>query len=808
MSSSSISTPAGVGPGAPDPGPEPPRGPARRWGRAAVAVAAGLAAWLTLLDFRLVNPLPRGVDDSWAQALGYCYKHRLQAGADYLFTYGPFGYFLHRAYDPDLYWQKLGWELAVKLAFTLTLLQLLAAYPSWIARMVAYSALLLSARLILGIQDLHYTFFLLAQGVLLVRSRGRPFGPVRLAGVALLALLALTKFTLSLLSLSTLVVVAGTEVMAGRRLKALQPLLAFAGLFVLGWWALGQSPANIPRYVYGSMQISAGYAEAMALPGERAEVLIALRVLLLLAAGAAIRRPADWRLPGTAGAAVLIGLGLFLEWKHGFVRQDQHAFGFFSLAFLTPLLFPAALPTQRWPALARGLVLGAACVLAAFGMIANLQSQHQYYPHSVSQFLGETYQAVRTNVRTLLNPAALRRELDGREAQLDATCQLPRIKAAVGDAPVDIFSFEQGVLFRNRLNWRPRPVFQSYTAYTPYLIRANADFYAGDRAPAFVIYKIEPIDQRLPMLEDAPALWHLLARYRPVLIENAYLLLRRDAAPAPPVAPHPVRQQVVRLNEEVPLPDPAGAPQWLSLDLQPSLKGKLWSFLYRPNLVYIRLRTDEGRTLLYRFIPGMARTGFLINPLMQTYSPSPSRRVVSFCLLAQPHGPSCYRPEARMTVASLPRPRHPLPVEEFGRLLLPPSFQTCPAAVRSSNAVCLAESDGRDVLLVQADGQMLFPLAPEAHRLKARYGLVAGAYENGRTEGVRFTVEYQPEGGPARVLFERSLEPLTRSADRGPHELDLPVPTGAPATLVLKTTALPGKDTGFGWSYWSDLAIH
>jgi hypothetical protein len=766
-------------------------------------------AWLTLLDFQLVNPLPRSLDDSWKQALGYCYKCRLQAGADYLFTYGPLGYFLERAYDPDLFWHKLAWEVTVKLAFTLILVQLLAAYPSWIARVIAYWALLLSARLILGIPDLYYIFFMLAQGVLLIRSRGQPFGLARLAGVALLALLALTKFTLFLLALSTLVVVAGTEITAGRRLKALQPLLAFAGLFVVGWWALGQSPANIPRYIYGSMQISSGYTEAMALPGERAEILVALGTLLLIAAGAVIRRPCDFRRPGTVPAGLLIGLGLFLEWKHGFVRQDQHAFGFFGLAFLTAHLFPAAFPTRRWPAVVRGLVLGAACLLAGFGMIENRQSQCQYCPRCLSQFLDDTWQALRTNGRTLLNPAALRRELDGREAQLDATCQLPRVKSLVGDAPVDIFSVEQGVLFRNRLNWRPRPVFQSYTAYTPYLIRANADFYAGEKAPAFVIYKLQPpIDQRLPMLEDAPALRHLLVCYRPVLIERGYLLLQRNAAPAPPIVSHPVRQQVVRLNEETPLPDPAGALQWLSLELQSSVKGKLWSFLYRPNLVYIRLKTEDGQSLLYRFIPGMARTGFLINPLIQTYSAAPGGRIVSFCLLARPHGPSCYLPEARMTVESLPQPSQQLPVEEFRRLLFPSSFQTLPAAVRSSAAVQLSESDGRDVLLVHADGQMLFPLSPGASRLRACYGLVAGAYKTGQTEGVQFTVEYRPDGGPARMLFQRALEPLTRPADRGPHELDLPVPTGAPATLILKTTGLPGKSTSFGWSYWSDLCIH
>ncbi len=813
MSSSLIEEPADSRPASVRAAPSSGLPAYRRWRAPAVlGAAAGLTVWLVLLDFHLVTPPPKSLDGSWEEALGYFCSHHFQAGADYLFTVGPLGYFLNRTYDTDLFWSKFAWELLVKLAFALTFWRLLAAYPSWAARLGAYLVLLLSANLVLGIPDTHGMFFVLAQGILLIRSRGRPFGVGRIAGIALITLLAFTKFTFFVLAVATLLVVVGTELAAGRRLKALLPLLTFASLFVLGWCALGQAPANLPAFVYGSLQVSAGYTEAMALPGDRIEILIALAILVLLVAALLTRRPADYLRPGAIPAAVLIGLGLFLEWKHGFVRQDQHACGFLGLALLTPLLFPAAFPAYRWQSVPRGLVLVAVCLLAGFGMIRNLQAHALDYPHDPQQFLAESWHAVRTNCETILHPVERRAELDRQQAPLAAACQLPRIKAAVGTASVDLFSFEQGVLFRNGLNWQPRPAFQSYAAYTPYLLRANADFYAGAKAPEFVIYKIQPGDDRLPMLEDAPTWLHLLARYRPVLVEKGYLLLQRRKEPAPPITRRLLHEQVIRLNEEVPLEDPTGLPQWLSLDLQPSAVGKIWSILYKPNLLYIRLKTDDGRTLLYRLVPGMVRTGFLLNPLVlnttdfvQLYGPSPGPRVVSFCVLSRPQGPACYRPDVYMTLESLDlRPQ--LPAKAINRFRFP-SFQTYPEVVRSSVMIQADESDGRDVLVVHPEGQMRFPLFSKPDRLTARYGIAAAAYETGWTEGVRFIVEYHPEAGSVQVLFQRSLEPRTRPADRGPHELDLSLPTAARGTLVLRTTAIPGKSTDCGWSYWSDVRI-
>src|SRR5205085_1685863 len=112
----------------------------------------------------------------------------------------------------------------------------------------------------------------------------------------------------------------------------------------------------------------------------------------------------------------------------------------------------------------------------------------------------------RDHAATALAPRALRRELEVKRERGRECWSLPRTRAVVGDAPVDLFSYSQGVLLLNDLNYRPRPIFQSYSAYTSYLAAVNAHHYRGGAAPEFVLLNLQPIDHRPATAEDGPAL--------------------------------------------------------------------------------------------------------------------------------------------------------------------------------------------------------------------------------------------------------------------------------------------------------------
>jgi hypothetical protein len=97
---------------------------------------------------------------------------------------------------------------------------------------------------------------------------------------------------------------------------------------------------------------------------------------------------------------------------------------------------------------------------------------------------------------------------------------------------VAIFPYECAYAAANPLNFTPFPLFQSYSAYTPYLDAWDAAFLEDDRkAPRFVLFDWQAIYGRHPLL-DVPAT--ALALYRHYDFDSeasGHILLRRRSGP-------------------------------------------------------------------------------------------------------------------------------------------------------------------------------------------------------------------------------------------------------------------------------------
>jgi hypothetical protein len=66
-----------------------------------------------------------------------------------------------------------------------------------------------------------------------------------------------------------------------------------------------------------------------------------------------------------------------------------------------------------------------------------------------------------------------------RRAALRSADPLPHLAG-----PIDIYPTDQALLLAHYLEFRPRPVLQSYMAYSPRLARANADVHGGNQVQA------------------------------------------------------------------------------------------------------------------------------------------------------------------------------------------------------------------------------------------------------------------------------------------------------------------------------------
>ncbi len=588
-----------------------------RWPwRRAIVVLAGFLLWIGLLEFPS-HVAGDDLDASWQQCLGHFLVHRLQAGVDWIFTYGPLGYFATTAYVPELFWAKCLWEVLIKLLAAAVLCFVAARLPCRFARW-----LFLGAALAVLPEDPRDTLSHRGDALFGVAVLGLGLLPhlyprralaVALTAAAVLAVLALVKFTLFLLALAAVVLL--TLTLAGRghwRTLWLPPAL-FAGGVVLAWGLAGQDLANFPAYLRSSYEIADGYTAAMSSDGPSGHVVLALAIIGTLLGALLTQWRTIRQAPRLLGASCFLAGLTFVHWKLGFVRHDIHAVVFFNFALVASLVALGVFPTPDCARPFRGLILCAAGLSLA-GHLAVVGPGD-----SPMAFLRARVTGFGRNLTHLVLPHRLHEELEARRRQAVAKVALPRIREVVGDAPLDLFTVSQGVALANGLHYRPRPVFQSYTAYTPYLLERNAAFYRSERAPDYVLAQWLVIDDRFPAADDGPALREVLQRYRPVVAENGWLLLKRDGDGSLAARPEAATtRRTLRFDEEVRLDKLPGEGQVLELDMAYSRWGAVRKFLHKPPPLFLRVTRESGEEHAYRLIPELARAGFLLNPPVET----------------------------------------------------------------------------------------------------------------------------------------------------------------------------------------------
>ena len=160
--------------------------------------------------------------------------------------------------------------------------------------------------------------------------------------------------------------------------------------------------------------------------------------------------------------------------------------------------------------------------------------------------------------------------------------RLSTIAQRVGHSSIDVFNYRQGVALLNDLNYRPRPVIQSYSAYTPDLLRANLEFYRSPSRPSYVLFSLETIDMRFPTLDDALLLPYILANYQPVLAEHQFLLMERTPEPPRTVSYDRVYSASLDIGQKLDITTWNTSPLFLRVSTTPTLLGRILTLLFQP----------------------------------------------------------------------------------------------------------------------------------------------------------------------------------------------------------------------------------
>ncbi len=622
-------------------------------------ILAGIYVWVCFL--KLPATLARNDPaQSWEAVLSFAAREHLDFGREIIFTYGPLGFLTTDHYWGTHFWPMLLWAAFFAWVTTWEFLRMTSRLLQPM-RLLLYGALpLLGASPAMGLGfDALYLFALASFGV----RCSSPTPPDRrwliLAGVCF-ATLGLIKFTFCLYAGFIVLVLAGTIVVdRPRRAARLSTLLWLSGATVtagFAWWLLlRQSVAALPDFFVSGLQLAAGYAPAMGsaptsvIAALGAATLGALAVLLVAGLSPGSSRRERW--PG----AVVVAAGCFLVWKEGFVRPDpgpgmSHVVVFVVFAFLMAGGLPGLLqlaPTEqrRWlPLSATALVLAGALAWP-FG---------EHWRATVCGLPARLDDTCTVIAAPKIFRARLAQELQSRAEAV----QLPHLQQIVGRASIGSMLWDQDVVLLNGLNFRPHPVFQSYSAYTPGLQARNATFFASTQAPDFLIWRQGrmTIEGRFPTLDEGQALLELLAAYAPIAVENRFALWRRQPESTASYTVRPQQEITVSLDEWFRLPP---GPLWMQLEIAETWGGRLAGFLVRPAPALLEVQLENGNVFDFQLVPGNCRAGFLMNPMLlgegapaKLYNP---RRPRTHAVAVRIHSrhPAYFKASVRVTLSAI-----------------------------------------------------------------------------------------------------------------------------------------------------------
>lgn len=636
---------------------------------------------LSLLTVVWLSPdVPYPLQDSaWVLALNQAVADRLAFGRDVGFPLGPWGNVHAGQYHPATDGMMLFGGAVVALALAGGLSALARGGRRW---------LILLTPLLVATVGLRDPVFVAMPLLLLAVAVARPAGRRgRWTALALLlltvscALLTLVKGTFG----TQAVPMVGLAVLAlllrhRFRLTALM-LACYAGALAGFWLLAGQRLIDFPAYVASLPVVIAGYSEGLAVGGPVSDIAAYL-------CGSAAVLWLFWRgrTPGEPGGTALLPLGLlftlFVAFKSGFVRHDEHALIAAGTLAMVPVLLVAAL--RPGPL--------AAAVLITLSVLTFISHHYPGYEWPSSARGRDRLTMAASGAWTrITDPGRLPRWFDAQMTAVRTAMPLPHVAG-----PTDIYSSGQTVLLANGLEWSPRPALQSVTVLSEILEKADLDHLTGadGRHPPVenVFYRVESEDNRLRTTEDGLSWPALLTEFRVVGFDRALdtAVLRRQPGARPPPAPGPVLlDRRPRLGEEVALPVLPLGLAWATLDIEPTFAGRLASLLFRPPLLTITIKYANGTVERSRLVSALARAGFLLTPrvlstadmlmLLLPEHRTPAERPVSINVTGESGTRWLWRPDFALRLQDIN-----IPVQEQVRAMLQPAALT-PASVAADD---------------------------------------------------------------------------------------------------------------------------
>ena len=559
--------------------------------RGAEPAEARRRLWITVLAVALaIFSLPdsfflcvaNDLDSSWVRAINYAVKEHLVFGSQFVFTYGPLGYLStrHTQYIPDIV--LLLADVFVCGCYFYIVQKLLLRNRGWALLMIAafffckgneYSVILFLLFLVLSILN--------------IQNRFRNYFEMLVCAICGVTVFFI-KLNYGIVSLPVLVFLICIAFFQNRRSSLFFLACSFVFFFVL----YSLVSVQLSGYIRYGLSVFLNYPDAMVMEiGPSDKLFVQALLLVGVFAGAVIfafvraSKKGGSLVPFITGTLML--LMCFLMYKNGFTMlHTRWFFCMFPIVTVFALLLMNA--GNAWWARLVALVV--------FAIAINNVGVPGYVR-------GENF--LRT---AIADPARgyFSRLFTKEYLMQDPNYQLPdSTLAVIGNATIDVMPTDISLLFQHGLNYCPRPLIQTYSAYSPLLDSLNAGHFRGTDKPGFVLAAYWSMQGKYTQWEESLTKCMLHLNYKvqsSVLLKNHtdtadaganFLFLKSDAGSNRRPIFTKLYEQTINFNDTFRINDTGSTPLYMTADIDYTPAGKIMNLLFQPPVISVAFITDE-----------------------------------------------------------------------------------------------------------------------------------------------------------------------------------------------------------------------
>lgn len=757
-----------------------------------------------------INPyLPfYGLDPSWKFAMNYAFLHDFQFGKDIYFTFGPLSDF----WFPTYFYSESTYKIAIFLSFFLSFIIFLSLVfitknTNLLVKIISFLAIIIGLKV--GDTFLWYIIpILFVQIVFLENVNKKLCFVLSIVLVFFLSFSVLIKFSHFPTAILAVLIIDIYFYIKNRTKIPLFTLLFFVFMIIL-FVISGQNITNFIAYFIGSFNTLSGYSESMQIfsSNKMIYIFLILNVLMLIILFKTIIIMNNIK---TYIFLLISALILFMAFKNGFVRHDGHAVAAYSgLSFVFGLLLIYFSQTSI-----HKFKLYLISILCLISVGTSYMVKIHYMSDNSDRKFGKVLFTdiieIKKNfleISNLLNKSRIEQlnsnykfSVENIKKQIDLT----DIKGSV-----DIYPWDQSFVIAHGLDYKPRPLLQSYSVYTPYLIEKNIEFLKSNRAPDNILFTIKEIDNRAPFMMEGASWLEIMKRYDVVDFKGEFLVLNKSTEQKD-YSLEEFESINVKFGDEIEVPNEKQI--YVNIDIQKSFFGKIINTLFKTPILWIELTFENGSKEKYRIIPGIASSGFILSPSIKSIgdffnfsvgnNDLNQNKVKSFKVINDSN--FCYKNDIGISFNKINTENFKILDKVSSKLEKMNFYNKIVTLNENLKAPFFKVENYKNEQIIfshvgirfKVSGKLLENSFNNSKKVEVKYSIKEEAYTQGANEGACFNV-YEEN----KLIKNNCINPRDVESDRELKSFVLDY-IDSNKNYIFEVMNVEGKSSSHGWSYW------